>query len=139
VFKESKMKRLSVVTAGLLAGGLAAAWAAGLAPIPRACAANGRVSYSEDIAPIFRGWCVSCHQPGGKGFEKTGLDLRTYEGLMKGTNFGPMVVPGKPDESNIMRLVNGEAKIRMPFGHNPLPNCDRQNIWSWIFEGAKNN
>jgi hypothetical protein len=58
---------------------------------------------------------------------------------MKGTNFGPMVVPGKPDESNLMVLVQGQAKLRMPFEHKPLPSCLRQNIWSWIFEGAKNN
>ena len=50
-----------------------------------------------------------------------------------------MVIPGKPDESNIMRLINGEAKLQMPFHHKPLLNCIRQNIWSWIFEGAKNN
>jgi hypothetical protein len=50
-----------------------------------------------------------------------------------------MVIADKPDESNIMRLVNGQAKISMPFQHKPLPSCVRQNIWSWIFEGAKNN
>jgi len=27
----------------------------------------------------------------------------------------------------------------MPYGHNALPACLRQNIWTWIFEGAKNN
>jgi len=133
------MKRLSVVAAGLLAGGLVVAWAAGLAPAQRACAAEKGMSYSEDVAPVFRGWCVSCHQPGGKGFEKSGFDLSTYEGLMKGTSYGPMVIAGKPDESNIMRLVNGDAKLTMPFEHKPLPVCVRQNIWSWIFEGAKNN
>ena len=47
-------------------------------------------------------------------------------------------IAGKPDES-IVRLVNGQAKIRMPFERKPLPACLRQNIRSWIFEGAKNN
>lgn len=134
------MKRLSVVAASIVAmGGYFLVGAPGLVPIARVCAAQGALSYSEDVAPVFRGWCVSCHQPGGKGFEKSGLDLTTYDGLMKGTSYGPMVLAGKPDESNIMRLVNGEAKIRMPFEHKPLPSCVRQNIWSWIFEGAKNN
>jgi mono/diheme cytochrome c family protein len=136
---EGKMKRQSVVAAGLVAGGFAVAWAAGFSPVTRSCAAEKGMSYSDDIAPVFRGWCVSCHQPGGTGFEKSGFDLSTYDGLMKGTTYGPMVIAGKPDESNIMRLVNGEAKLRMPFEHKPLPSCLRQNIWSWIFEGAKNN
>ena len=133
------MKRLSITLAGIVAGGFAIAGAAGLAPIRNACAAQPQLSYSEDIAPIFRGWCVSCHQPGGEGYNASGFDLTTYEGLMKGTNYGPMVIAGKPDDSNLFRLVNGDAKLRMPFRHRPLPNCVRQNIWSWIFEGAKNN
>ncbi len=108
-------------------------------PVKGACAAKAEISYAEDIAPIFKGWCVSCHQPSGEGVKQSGLDLTSYEGVMKGTKFGPMVIPGKPDESNLMVLVQGQAKVRMPFGHKPLPNCLRQSLWTWIFEGAKNN
>ncbi len=133
------MKRGNVTFASVVAVSLALAGAAALTPISRACAAQGQISYSEDIAPILRGWCASCHAPGGEGLKASGLDLSTYEGLMKGAKFGPMVIPGDPDESNLMVLVQGQAKIRMPFKHKPLPNCLRQNIWSWIFEGAKNN
>jgi hypothetical protein len=40
----------------------------------------------------------------------------------------------------VLEIVDdGEAKLRMPFGHKPLPSCLRDNIYSWIFEGAKNN
>ncbi len=44
-----------------------------------------------------------------------------------------------PDVSNLIVLIEVKGKIRMPFHHEPLPNCLHQNIWSWIFEGAKNN
>ena len=112
-----------------------------LPPIPQACAQKATMSYSEDIAPIFKGWCVECHQPGGQGYEASRLDLTTYQGLMKGTKFGPMVIPGDPDASNLYNLVQGLAspEIRMPFQHKALPNCLRRNIWSWIFEGAQDN
>ena len=133
------MKRGNVTLASVAAVSLALAGAAALTPISHACAAQSQVSYSEDIAPIFRGWCASCHAPGGEGAKASGLDLTTYDGLMRGTKLGPMVVPGKPDESNLFVLIAGKAKVRMPFEHKPLPNCLRQNIWSWIFEGAKNN
>ena len=133
------MRIQNIVLLGVAAGSLSLAGPAGLTPIGHACAAQGQLSYSEDIVPIFRGWCMSCHQPGGEGTKASGLDLSTYQGLMKGTNYGPMVIPGKPNESNLMTLVNGEAKMRMPFQHKALPNCLRQNIWSWIFEGAKND
>jgi cytochrome c len=137
--KERVMERGTITLASLVAVGLWLAGSTVLTPISPACAAKGEISYSEDIAPIFRGWCVSCHSAGGEGEKASGLDLTTYEGLMKGTKFGPMVVPGQPDESNLTVLIEGRGKVRMPFGHKALPNCLRQNIWSWIFEGAKNN
>ena len=110
-----------------------------MAPIQSACAQQGQMSFAEDIAPIFKGCCVSCHQPGGEGYNASGLDLTSYDGLMKGTKFGTMVIPGQPDSSNLIVLIDGRAKIRMPFGHKPLPSCLRNIIWSWIFQGAKNN
>ena len=133
------MKSGNFTLVSIVAGGLSLAGSTALMPISHACAQQANMSYSEDIAPIFKGWCVSCHQPGGDGTKASGLDLTTYQGLMKGTKFGPMVIPGEPDISNLMVLVQGEAKIRMPLGHKPLPNCLRQNIWSWIFQGAKDN
>jgi mono/diheme cytochrome c family protein len=133
------MKRRNVTLVSIVAVGLSLAGSLALAPIRDACAAPGQISYSEDIAPIFRGWCASCHAPGGEGEKASGLDLSTYESVMKGTKFGPMVIPGKPDESSLMALIQGEAKVRMPFQHKPLPACLRLNISAWISEGAKNN
>ena len=60
------------------------------------CAAQAKASFSEDVMPIFVGRCFSCHQPGGQGNEKSGLDLSTYEGVMRGTKMGKMVIPGDP-------------------------------------------
>ena len=37
---------------------------------------------------------------GGAGYEKSGLDLTSYAGVMKGTKSGPMVIP-----------ANGKAAI----------------------------
>jgi Planctomycete cytochrome C len=139
IHEEKFMKSRSITLMTIVAGSLALAGAAISPPIRNACAQQAHMSYAEDIAPIFRGWCVSCHQPGGQGYNTSGLDLTTYDGLMKGTKFGPMVVAGQPDSSNLIVLIEGKAKIQMPYGHKPLPQCLRQNIWSWIFEGAKNN
>lgn len=106
-----------------------------------ACAAAPKISFAQDIMPIFRGRCVSCHQSGGEGFEKSGLDLTSYEGLMKGTKHGPMVIPKDPDSSNLMWLLDWRAspEIRMPHGSKKLSTCDRNDIRTWIREGALNN
>ncbi len=133
------MKRRSVTLFSILAGSVLLAGSTALVPTTPACAQQQQISYADDIAPIFRGWCVSCHQPGGQGTVASGLDLTTYAGLMKGTKFGPMVIPGDPDRSNLIVLIEGRADISMPLGHKPLPDCLRRNIWSWIFQGAKDN
>lgn len=125
----------------VLVSGLAVVGTTALMPVRQACAQRGQMSYKEDIVPIFKGWCISCHQPGGQGFKASGVDLTSYAGLMKGTKFGTVVIPKEPDSSTLVALIYGRTspKIRMPFGHKPLPNCLRTNIWQWIFEGAKDN
>jgi mono/diheme cytochrome c family protein len=133
------MRRWILGSLGVVAGGFALAGSTSLLQVPQACAQQSQINYAEDIAPIFNGWCVSCHQPGGKGYEASGFDVRTYQGVMKGSKFGPMVIAGRPDESNLVVLINGQAGIRMPFNHKPLASCLRQNIWTWIFQGAKND
>ena len=109
-------------------------------PSAQLCAAEPQ-SFSEDILPIFKARCVSCHQSGGAGHEKSGLDLTTYEGLMKGTKFGAMVVPRDPESSNLMWLLDWRAspEVRMPHGKKKLSICDRNAIRAWIREGAKDN
>jgi hypothetical protein len=110
-------------------------------PLRTACAAQAETSFSEDVMPIFRGRCVSCHQQGAEGFEKSGLDLTSYAGVMKGTKFGPMIVPKDPDASNLMMLLDWRVspEIRMPHGKKKLSTCDRDEIRAWIREGAKDN
>jgi mono/diheme cytochrome c family protein len=106
-----------------------------------ACAASAKTSFVEDVLPVFRGRCFGCHSPGGEGVEKSGLDLTTYEGVMKGTKHGPMVIARDPQSSNLMWLLDhrGKPETRMPHGGKKLSTCDRDAIRSWIREGAQNN
>ena len=106
-----------------------------------ACAADPPTSFQEDVLPVFQVRCVSCHSPNGEGFKASGLDLTTYQGVVAGTKFGPMVVPGDPDSSNLMRLLDWRvpAQLRMPHNKKQLSVCDRNAIRSWIRQGAKDN
>lgn len=100
------------------------------------------ISFSLDVFPIFKGRCMDCHQPGGNGYELSGLDLTSYEGLMTGTKFGPMVVPGDTVRSNLLRILGGQVdpEIQMPHGTaRRLSVCDRTTIQRWIWEGARDN
>jgi mono/diheme cytochrome c family protein len=104
------------------------------------CAADTQ-SFAEDVLPILKWRCAGCHEAGGEGFEKSGVDLTTYDGVMKGTRFGPMVIAGDPESSNLMWLLDWKAapQLRMPHNKKQLSSCDRDAIRTWIREGAKNN
>ncbi len=101
--------------------------------------ATEEVTFSEDIFPVIRVRCMGCHVPGAEGFEASGLDLSSYEGLMAGTNFGPMVMPGNPDASNLLTLIDGQAAIRMPHNEKPMSKCERQDFRNWVAQGALDN
>jgi Planctomycete cytochrome C len=104
-------------------------------------AAEVQTSFSKQVLPIFKDNCVSCHQPGAEGYEKSGLDLTNYQGVMKGTKYGPTVIPGNPEASNLMWLLDWRASpdLRMPHGKGQLPIKFRDTIRHWIQQGAKNN
>lgn len=135
-----KSRALWLATVMVASLSLAAAAALALTPLEKA-QQRGQISYSQDLVPIFRGYCMSCHEPGGEGYKASGFDPSTYAGLMKGTKYGSVIVPYEPDASTLDALVEGRTspEIRMPFDHHPLPTCLQEEIRTWVFQGAKNN
>jgi mono/diheme cytochrome c family protein len=111
------------------------------APAGAAGAKEPPVSFKEDVLPVFQVRCASCHSPEGEGYKASGLDLTTYKGVLAGTKYGAMVVPGDPDSSNLMRLIDWKipAQMRMPHNKKQLSVCDRDAIRTWIRQGAKDN
>lgn len=102
-------------------------------------AADEVVSYELDVYPIISSRCVECHQPGGAGYQASGLDMSTYEGLMKGTKYGPVIVPGDSLTSNLNVLIEGRAQVQMPHNQRPLLKAQQGIIRDWVKQGAKNN
>ena len=103
---------------------------------------NKMMSYAGDIKPLLEKNCFECHLPGGAGHAASGLSMDSYESLMKGTRFGPVIVPKDAASSTLVRLISGTAdpSIRMPHGdRKPLAAKDIEKIAAWINQGAKNN
>ena len=100
-----------------------------------------QISYIQHVDAILQEHCVSCHQPGGNGYEESGLSLESYEMLMEGTRFGPVVVPGDPAGSRMNILVEGLAhqSMRMPHDSAPLPESKIKVLRLWVKQGAMNN
>lgn len=107
-----------------------------------AMAAPVEVSYKKQVNPIIHDYCLNCHEPGGKGFEKSGLDMRSYQSLMKGTQYGSVIKPGDSFTSILIQVVEGRvhATIRMPYGM--VGGLSKENIAilkQWVAQGAKDN
>lgn len=104
-------------------------------------ASTQSVSFKGDVKPILQQRCGACHDPGGEGAEKSGLLLDSYYSVMKGTRFGPVVVPGSSIDSTLWRLVAGKADptLKMPHGQAPLTEDQINTIAAWIDQGAEEN
>jgi uncharacterized membrane protein len=121
------------VTLGLAAAAVLAA---------TGCQREQVVSYQKDVVPILDKHCKYCHTPGQAGYVVSGFELGTYETLMKGTQFGPVVLPGDPLTSVLVMLIEGrvDPSLRMPHGDATTPTADEiLTIRRWVEQGAKNN
>lgn len=98
-------------------------------------------SFKDDVLPIMQIRCVECHQPGGAGFDASGLDLRTFEGVMTGTTHGPVVVANDPITSNLIAVIERrtDPAIWMPHEAKKLSPCERQALRTWVAQGARDN
>jgi len=105
------------------------------------CQRDGQVSYAKDVAPILEKNCKYCHVAGQAGYVVSGFELEGYDSLMRGTQYGPVVLPGDPLTSTLVMLVEGRAdpSLNMPHNAKPLSKEDIATIRLWVEQGAKNN
>ena len=102
---------------------------------PAVKAAPAPVSYHREIRPIFQETCQGCHQP-AKPLGK--FVITTHAGLIDAESRKPAVVPGKPDESLLVRMITSQGgnPPKMPKDHDPLAKPQVDLIRRWIQEGA---
>lgn len=78
--------------------------------------------------------CLSCHKPGGQA---ASIPMVTKEDLTESSL--ELVVPGDPDESGIMIVLEPGARKFMPpvdSGISPLTEEEKNAIRTWIQNGA---
>lgn len=106
------------------------------------CQSERQVSYAQDVQPIIQKYCSECHMNGGKGFQASGFAMDSYDGLMKGTRNGPMVIAGDSQGSNMLVLMEGRADPSISMPHGKMEGAtgkELDTIRLWIDQGAKNN
>src|SRR5438874_3148675 len=95
-----------------------------------------KVTYDDDVRPILRTRCFSCHN---QNMAKSDLALDAYNTLMQGGASGVVVVANDLKKSRLWQLVNHLDSPKMPPEQDKLPATELAVIKSWIEGGALQN
>ncbi len=105
--------------------------------------ATHKVSYQHDIAPVLESRCVKCHSsPDGSGYRATGLELDSYDGVIKGTIYGPIIIAGDSRRSILNMMVEGRAGRRECMPEQSQQGLSDEQIGllsDWVKQGALKN
>jgi hypothetical protein len=113
-----------------MVGGLVYASAA--EPVPQQ---KKKVDFARDVLPVLRANCFQCH---GEKQQLGGLRIDTKAALRKGGISGKAVLPGRAEQSSLLRRVLGrDGKPRMPMGFAPLAKEQIAALRDWIDQGAE--
>jgi hypothetical protein len=95
------------------------------------------LTFSDDVAPIIKKYCLPCHLEENEN--PSGLSMDNYKLLMKGGNHGNTVIPGKPTKSNLYLKLLPDPPFGKQMARNrrKLTEEEVRVIYDWIEGGAK--
>ena len=90
----------------------------------------------HDVIPILLLRCTACH---GTRLQEGGLDLRTRASILKGSKSGPVVVPGKPEDSRLIQRIHNEEmpprRRLVSVSVKPMTSSELRTLEDWIRAG----
>jgi hypothetical protein len=87
--------------------------------------------FEKKVRPLFVAHCFKCH---GVAEPKANFRIDSRSGLLKGGDNGPAIVPGKPDESLLVDVINYGTYQMPPDGK--LKADEIATITHWVKIGA---
>jgi hypothetical protein len=97
------------------------------------------LQYNRDVRPILSDTCFHCHGP-DKNSRKANLRLDLREEALKPAKSKAIpIVPGKPDESEVVRRLfatDPEALMPPDEAHKTLTSAQKRTLKNWIAQGA---
>ncbi|MBA4149399.1 MAG: DUF1553 domain-containing protein [Verrucomicrobia bacterium] len=98
----------------------------------------GHVDFTRDIRPILSDSCFHCHGP-DESTRKAKMRFDTKEGILAERRGRFPVVPGKPDDSEIVkRIFSNDPDEQMPppdYARQPTAK-QKEQLKAWIAQGA---
>jgi len=102
-------------------------------PVPANLVPPDQAEFFESkIRPVLSQNCERCH---GAKKQESGLRLDSREGFAKGADAGPVVEPGKPEESPLIEAVSHQGLVKMPPDAKLSPAAIA-DITTWVRMGA---
>jgi WD40 repeat protein len=97
------------------------------------------VDFAKEILPILRNNCLACHN---QTRAKAELVLETPQTILKGSENGPVLVPGRSEASLLLQVASHQAKPTMPPSDNKVAAADLTSqelglIKLWIDQGSR--
>ena len=92
--------------------------------------------FERFVRPLLVEKCQGCHGPDKQW---AGLRLDSRSGLLAGGDAGPGILPGRPDQSEILRRIrHADEEVRMPPPESGgrLTEGEIASIEAWILAGA---
>lgn len=96
-------------------------------------AAEAPPTFQEDVLPIFRDKCCTCHNPDE---QSGGLDLTSFSRMMAGGSSGDVIAPGDAEGSYLWQVVSHESEPTMPPEEDRIPDDMLAIVTKWIAGGA---
>ena len=87
------------------------------------------LGYTEDIQPLFERTCIACHSG---VVQQLNLQVTSYEGLLRGSLRGPVVMPGDAENSVLWQMI-GSGKMPLI---GQLTLSEKDAVRRWIEDGA---
>jgi hypothetical protein len=110
---------------------MSSGWASAEEP---ALAPNGLEFFENKIRPVLVAECYECH---GAEKQKGGLVLHSRDGLRKGGDSGPAIIPGNPGESLLIQsILHADPDLKMPSKAPKLEPTVIANFEAWVKMGA---
>jgi len=95
----------------------------------------GREFFESRVRPVLVEHCYSCHNSSTR--KKGGLALDFRDGLLEGGGSGPVILPGQPEKSLLIRAVRHEGPdLHMPKDGPKLSEAVVSDLLEWIRRGA---
>src|SRR5215475_5152295 len=103
------------------------------APLSRA---DDKITYNDHILPLIEANCSKYHNADKK---KADLDLTSYQGALKGSGSGAVLVSGNLDGSKLWKAITHAEEPNIPPNRPKLDDKDLDLFKKWILGGLLEN